>query len=67
MRIRKTGKYDNNKKEFIVLEYCCAQMGRDMKEYPHWEITDGEMSCYDSECGVGGKFCSHCGQQIIFM
>ena len=65
MIIKRTSKYDNSK-EFIVIEYCCAMMGKDMSEYNYWYISDGgEMMCVDSECGVGGRFCSHCGEKII--
>jgi hypothetical protein len=65
MIIQKTEPYDEGRKQFIVLEYCCAEMGREMKYYWNWEILNGEMSCGDYECGVGGKFCCHCGEKII--
>jgi hypothetical protein len=64
MKIQKTEKYDDNRKEFKVIEYCCAEMGREMNYYKNWGIFDGEMSCGDYEGGVGGKYCSHCGQKI---
>ena len=52
-------------KEFIVIEYCCAEMGREMNEHGTWEITeDGNMSCWDGECAIGGKFCFNCGEKI---
>ena len=65
MIIKRTGKYDRNRKEFIVINYCCAQMGRDMAEYDYWSINDsGEMFCSGYEGGVGGIFCAHCGEKI---
>lgn len=62
MKIKKTEKYD--RKEFIVLEMCCAEMGREMKECPEWTIEDGKMLCWDGSAGVGGNYCSECGQKI---
>jgi hypothetical protein len=62
MKIKKTERYD--KKEFIVLEYCCMDMAKEMKECPVWEIEEGQMFCFDGECGIGGKYCSECGQKI---
>lgn len=67
MIIQKTEPYDDNIKQFKVIEYCCAQMGREMKDFEGWEINEesSEMYCWDGECAIGGKFCSHCGQKII--
>lgn len=63
MIIKKTEKYD--RKEFIVIDYCCAEMAREMNECPEWTIEDGQMLCWDGETGVGGNYCSECGQKII--
>lgn len=66
MIIKKTGKYDRNRKEFIVLEYCCERMGREMNQYPYWQIyNNDEMDCGDYEGGVGGRYCCYCGKEII--
>jgi hypothetical protein len=66
MIIKRTSKYDRNMKDFIVIEYCCAKMGRDMAENKCWEISeDGEMECFDYESGFSGNYCSHCGEKII--
>lgn len=55
---------DGGRKSFKVIEYCCGQMGRDMKESRDWSIENNEMQCWDYESGFSGKFCSHCGQKI---
>ena len=65
MIIKRTSEYDMKRKEFIVIEYCCAKMGRDMAENNYWVINDdGEMDVSDYESGFSGKYCSHCGEKI---
>lgn len=67
MKIKQTGSYDNYHgfdKQFIVIEYCCTDMARDMKENRSWYIENGEMQCWDYESGFSGKYCSHCGEKI---
>jgi hypothetical protein len=61
---KRTEKYD--RKEFMVLEYCCGEMLRLMKDFDEWSVTeDGQMSCWDGECVIGGRFCCFCGQKIV--
>ena len=62
MIIKKTEKY--GRREFIVLEMCCAEMGREMNACPEWTVEDGKMLCWDGEAGVGGNYCSECGKKI---
>ena len=65
MIIKRTSNYDKNRKSFIVINYCCAKMGRSMGFYPYWSINnEGEMDCGDMECGIGGNYCCYCGEKI---
>ena len=67
MIIKEVEPYDNDDKKVKVISYCCQEMKNDMKEYRYWEIFNGELSCGDMECGIGGKYCSHCGDRITIL
>jgi hypothetical protein len=65
MKIQKTEEpYDNGKKTFKVIEYCCAELGREMKDYDNWEIYEDMISCMDCESSFLGRFCPYCGEKI---
>lgn len=68
MIVQKTEEYEKDcgfNKSFIVIEYCCARIAKDMKENRSWYIEDKEIQCWDYESGFSARYCPHCGKEII--
>jgi len=65
MIIKETGWYDNKKKNFIVIKYCCDEMEREVSECDEWELDeDNDIGFFNDGLMFCGKYCSHCGEKI---
>ena len=64
MIVKRLNENNQDKRNFDIVEICCARMGRELELCTYWNAFHDEIWASDGEESIGGMFCCFCGQKI---